>query len=215
MVILAVKVLREVRVAKLERVLQEARTVRLVRVVLRVVLAKGPGVALVLVARMRGPRERVDRVKRGAQMHGRPEIPLRAKRLTRTGSQVCGQKVARVVRALQVARALVRAVPRPVAQAAHLAAVAPASQALDVRRQVPAMAMPTAQASHARRRVAMTGSLRGQLRTSLAWASQNPREAIARPILGKPLSSNCAVAEWWLSHRSVSIAPGTLRKSLV
>jgi hypothetical protein len=100
-------------------------------------------------------------------MHGRPEIPLRAKRLIRMGNQLCDQKVGRVGRALQAARALVRAVPRPVAQAAHPAAVEPVSQVLDVRRQVLVTAMQTAQASHAQHRVAMTGSLKVQPRTSL------------------------------------------------
>ena len=180
----AVKVLREARVAKPERVLHEAQTARLARAALRVMLAKGPGVALVLVARTRGPRVRVGRVKRGAQMHDRLELPLGANRLIRTGNQVCGQRVARVGRALRAAQALVRAVPRPVARAAHLAAVGPASQVLDVRRQVPATVMQIAQASHAQHRVAMIGNPRGQPRTSLAWASQNPREAIARQNLG-------------------------------
>jgi hypothetical protein len=177
----AVKVLREARVAKLARVGHEAQTERPGRVVLRVVLVKGLGVARALVARTSDPRARLGRVKRGAQMRGRPERPLRAKRLTRTGNQVCGQRVARVEHALRLALALVRAVLRPVV-AAHPAAAGPASQVLDVRRQVPATVTQTAQVNRALHRAVMTGNLRVRPRTSRDWASQNLREAIARKI---------------------------------
>lgn len=177
--------LPEARVAKLAREWHVVRIVLPGQVVLKVVLAKGQDVALALVAQREALRVREDRVQRGVPMRDRPERPLQANRLIRTGNQVCGQKVVRVGRVLQAARALARAVPRPVAQAVHPAAVGPASQALGARRQVPATAIQTVPASHAQRREVMTGSPRGRPRTSLAWVSQNPREAIARQKFGE------------------------------
>jgi hypothetical protein len=179
----AVKVLREPHVAILAR---EQRAVQIAppgQVVLKVVLAKGQDVTLALVAQMLALRVLVDRVQRGVPMRGRQERPQQANRLIRMGNPVCGQKVARVGRIRQAAQALDRAVPRPVAQAVHRAAVALASRALDAHRRVLATAIQTALESHAHRRAVMTGSPKVRQRMSRAWVSQNPREAIARRML--------------------------------
>lgn len=179
----AVKGLPEARVAKLAREWHAVQIVPLGQVVLKVVLAKGQDVALALVAQMPALRVLVDRVQRGVPTRGRLGRPLQANRLIRMGNPVCGQKVDRAGRGLRAAQALVRVMPQPVAQAVHRAAVAPASRALGAHRWVLATAIQTALESHARHRAVMTGSPRVRPRMSRAWASQNPREAIARQML--------------------------------
>ena len=167
MVTPAVKVLREARVARLERAREVGAGLiaPLGRVVLKVVLVKVRVVALALAARMPDPRGRVGRVKKGVPMRDRQEA-LQANRLTPMANQLRGQRVAHAGHAPRVDQALVR-VPRLVVRAARLEVVGPASQALGVYRRVLVTAMQTVQASHAQHRAAMTGSPRGQPRTSL------------------------------------------------
>ena len=184
----AVKALPEARVAKLEREARAAPIAPLGLVALRVVLVKVQGVALALVARMPDPRVRVGPVKKGVPMRDRLEAPLQANRLTRTVNPLCGQRVGHVGHAPRVVRALVRVLVRVlqlVARALRRGAVGPASQLLDVHRQVLVTATQTAQASHAQHRAAMIGSPKGRRRTSRACPSQNRREAIARQNLGE------------------------------
>ena len=103
--------------------------------------------------------------------------------MSRTGNQGCGQKAARVVRARQAARVLVRAHLGGVLVVRRVAVglVSPLVGALKV---VPATAMPTVQVSRVRRLGGMIGSPKGQQRMSHVWALQSLREATARPPLG-------------------------------
>ena len=160
----------------------EALPVLLDRVARRVVLVKGPGVGLVLLAQKLGSRAVwVARAKRGGLTQGRPEVQQPVRHLTRTGKPVHGQKAVRVVRARLAVRAVVRAHPGgvPVVRRAVAALV---SQVVGVLRAV--MAIQAPQANHAQRLGVMTGSPKVLQRTSHDWASQSLREATASSLFG-------------------------------
>lgn len=167
-----------------ERLVGEGLLAPLEPVARRVVLAKGPGVGLVLLAQRRGQRVvRMARAQRGGPTRDHPEAQPRARPLSRTDNQGCGQKAARVVRARRVVRLVVRAhLGRvPVVRRVAVGLVSPLAGALKV---VPATAMPTVQVIRVRRLVGMIGSPKGQQRMSRVWALQSLREATARPPLG-------------------------------
>jgi len=188
MVTPAVRVLPGARVEKPEPEAREDRMAPPGQAVLREVSVRGQGVARVPPARMQIQQVWAARVPRDVPIRDRPEAQPQANQLIRTDNLVCGQKVAHVGRAARLARARVRGL-RPDVRARLDEVVGQASPVLDAHNRVPVTAMQTVRANHVQHLGAMTGSQKVRQRTSRAWASQNPREGIARRMLRDRLAA--------------------------